>query len=323
MVLSLVEKSHRNPQELQYNQIVEGILTQKPELAEIANHCLEMGKNLSGDEYLKAEKEYFDSLEKEGKLLPKEIELKTIVPDENAPTLPSQTLRIFTERVNKGIPGESVHGTEDGRETQQTTTATGGGTENNFAKIHQNLKERGKSYDLYTDEDGENAVMIVSVAGERPSPNAGVPFTYTVYKFDKDGNILEGFPIEGLTQKATKQYKLKNHQYIENRTTDTSGVLYSFGITLPSGIRRLLDKAFTNKDDFKARTPEEIRNVIEKWADNPYWIKNHQNFIEQLGNLDYKNIEAHLKHIKNLIDEGIDPMIAFSNGYFSSADNVI
>lgn len=232
------------------------------------------------------------------------------------------------ERVNEGVnkgEGSNVPTQPIGNDVPAHSATK------NFATVHQQLVSEQRLYELYSDESGENTVMIVFVAGERPKlkdgtpdMSKGIPFTYTVYKFDKDGNVQEGFPIEGLTDKVAKRYKLKNHQTVDNRKnrkTDTSGTLNSFIIPLPSGIKRLLNKALTNKADFKASTPDEVRAVIEKWVDdNPYWIKNHQDFIDQLKNLDYENIELHLKHIKHLIDEGIDPMVAFENGYFSSSE---
>ena len=70
---SLVEKNHRVKGKLYYTQIAEGILTQKPELLKV--------------------------IDKEG-VLPSEIELRTIIPDENAFSSVKNTVLHFREKYN-------------------------------------------------------------------------------------------------------------------------------------------------------------------------------------------------------------------------------
>ena len=95
-VNGLTEVNHRIESDniCPYNQIAEGILTQKPELAQIAK---EFQKHISKGG--NADK-FFKELEKSGRL-PHEIELKTIVPDKNALIVPSDLLDVFIERTNQ------------------------------------------------------------------------------------------------------------------------------------------------------------------------------------------------------------------------------
>ena len=95
-VNGLTEANHRIESDniCPYNQIAEGILTQKPELAQIAK---EFQKHISKGG--NADK-FFKELEKSGRL-PHEIELKTIVPDKNALVVPSDLLDVFIERTNQ------------------------------------------------------------------------------------------------------------------------------------------------------------------------------------------------------------------------------
>ena len=95
-VNGLTEANHRIESDniCPYNQIAEGILTQKPELAQIAK---EFQKHISKGG--NADK-FFKELEKSGRL-PHEIELKTIVPDKNALVVPSDLLDVFIDRTNQ------------------------------------------------------------------------------------------------------------------------------------------------------------------------------------------------------------------------------
>lgn len=102
-VNGLTEANHRIESDniCLYNQIAEGILTQKPELAQIAK---EFQKHISKGG--NADK-FFKELEKSGRL-PHEIELKTIVPDKNALIVPSDLLDVFIERTNQATE-KDVH----------------------------------------------------------------------------------------------------------------------------------------------------------------------------------------------------------------------
>lgn len=100
-VNSLIPKDYNKNDQQYYYKIAEGILSQKPELAKIATDYRNFakqfqGKNLSKQEYTDAMEMFFISLEEKG-TLPKEIELRTIVPDENALLEPSSTLKLFLE----------------------------------------------------------------------------------------------------------------------------------------------------------------------------------------------------------------------------------
>ena len=103
-VSSLVEENHRD-ERLHYNQIAEGILQQSPKLAMIAKDYGEYAKNigqknLSFGLKMDALTQYFSELDESG-LLPKQIELKTIVPDENALLYPEHTLFAFLHNKDK------------------------------------------------------------------------------------------------------------------------------------------------------------------------------------------------------------------------------
>ncbi len=100
-VNSLIAKDYEKSEQQYYYKIVEGILSQKPELAQIAvdynNYAsIYAKKDLSNEEYYNAMENYFIKLEKEG-ILPPEIELKSIVPDENALINPEMTLKLFLQ----------------------------------------------------------------------------------------------------------------------------------------------------------------------------------------------------------------------------------
>ena len=77
-----------------------------------------------------------------------------------------------------------------------------------FTELTNQLSQEQKAYELYSDNAGNN-VIIISKAGERPSPSAGIPFTYEVYRFDKNGNP-SAEPLTGLSKKEADKYKLKN-----------------------------------------------------------------------------------------------------------------
>ena len=103
-VSSIVEENHRD-ERLHYNQIAEGILQQSPKLAMIAKDYGEYAKNigqknLSFGLKMDALTQYFSELDESG-LLPKQIELKTIVPDENALLYPEHTLFAFLHNKDK------------------------------------------------------------------------------------------------------------------------------------------------------------------------------------------------------------------------------
>lgn len=97
----LTEKSHRicSDDICPYNKVAEGILTQKPELAQIAKDYQKyLSEYVSGDKVRYMEK-FFEKSYASGRL-PKEIELKTIVPDENALCRQGEFLDIFLARKN-------------------------------------------------------------------------------------------------------------------------------------------------------------------------------------------------------------------------------
>lgn len=98
-VNSLVAKDYEKKGQQYYSKIVEGILSQKPELAEIANDYRKyiegfQNKNLTNEQYINVIEGYFIRLELSG-ILPQQIELKTIIPDENALPYPIKTLKLF------------------------------------------------------------------------------------------------------------------------------------------------------------------------------------------------------------------------------------
>lgn len=97
----LTEKSHRICSDAicPYSKVAEGILTQKPELAQIAKDYQKyLSEYVSGDKIQYMER-FFEKSYASGRL-PKEIELKTIVPDENALNRQGEFLDIFLARMN-------------------------------------------------------------------------------------------------------------------------------------------------------------------------------------------------------------------------------
>ena len=97
----LTEKSHRicSDDICPYSKVAEGILTQKPELAQIAKDYQKyLSEYVSGDKIQYMES-FFEKSYASGRL-PKEIELKTIVPDENALNRQGGFLDIFLARMN-------------------------------------------------------------------------------------------------------------------------------------------------------------------------------------------------------------------------------
>ena len=83
-----------------YYKVAEGILYQRPELAQIAKDYQEYTSKKGNKEIFSYIKQFFEDLENSGRL-PKEIELKTIVPDENALVRQSDLLDIFIDRLSK------------------------------------------------------------------------------------------------------------------------------------------------------------------------------------------------------------------------------
>ena len=99
---SLTETSHRIMSDdiCPYYKVAEGILYQRPELAQIAKDYQEYTSKKGNKEIVSYIKQFFEDLENSGRL-PKEIELKTIVPDENALVRQSDLLDIFIDRLSK------------------------------------------------------------------------------------------------------------------------------------------------------------------------------------------------------------------------------
>lgn len=98
---SLTEKSYRICSDYicPYNKVAEGILTQKPELAQIAKDYQKyLSEYVSGDRIRYMER-FFENLDASVRLS-KVIELKTIVPDENALNCQGELLDIFLARKN-------------------------------------------------------------------------------------------------------------------------------------------------------------------------------------------------------------------------------
>lgn len=100
-VENLTEKSYRNSGELNYYKLAEGILRQKPELYQIVNmyesYINVYANNTSPEELIQKRKEFFEMIERKG-YFPKEVELKTIVPEENALISPKKTCKILHEK---------------------------------------------------------------------------------------------------------------------------------------------------------------------------------------------------------------------------------
>ena len=99
---SLTETSHRIMSDdiCPYYKVAEGILYQRPELAQIAKDYQEYTSKKGNKEIVSYIKQFFEDLENSGRL-PKEIDLKTIVPDENALVSQSNLLDIFIDRLSK------------------------------------------------------------------------------------------------------------------------------------------------------------------------------------------------------------------------------
>lgn len=86
-----------------YGQIVEAILTQKPELAGIAKIYQDLDSKCRTwlDDYedvIKKQEQFFKDLNCKG-ILPKEITLRTVIPDKNAFLEPWNTLEVFLSRT--------------------------------------------------------------------------------------------------------------------------------------------------------------------------------------------------------------------------------
>lgn len=98
-VSSLVDENYRDDN-LHYNQIAEGILKQMPKLAMIAKDYNDYAQDIgikyqnNPEKIFPALNQYFKELDESG-LLPQQIELKTIIPDENALLYPEHTLKAF------------------------------------------------------------------------------------------------------------------------------------------------------------------------------------------------------------------------------------
>ena len=94
-VEKLIPSEYYKPNEPQYYKIAEGILTQKPELAKLAeiyqNYCEDCGKY--PQDSIKMMESFWNSLDKYG--FSKDVKLKTIIPDENALLNPGDTLIAF------------------------------------------------------------------------------------------------------------------------------------------------------------------------------------------------------------------------------------
>jgi len=100
-VKKLIVQEYRQNQP-QYAQIAEAIMIQKPELAQIAKFYTELNAKWNtwlddSNDVIRKQKQFFDTLDQKG-ILPKEIELKTMVPDQNALLNPNDTLNLFLLR---------------------------------------------------------------------------------------------------------------------------------------------------------------------------------------------------------------------------------
>lgn len=80
-----------------YYKLAEGILIQKPELAQIAKTYKQYMAKRGNKDIETNINEFFNNLEK-SRQLPKQIELRTVVPDENALMRQDKLLDIFLER---------------------------------------------------------------------------------------------------------------------------------------------------------------------------------------------------------------------------------
>lgn len=101
MVENLTEKNHRNSGELNYYKLAEGILRQKPELNVIVNmyksYINIYANNTSAEALIQKRQEFFEMIEQKG-YFPKEVELRTIVPDKNALFSPQKTCQVLSEK---------------------------------------------------------------------------------------------------------------------------------------------------------------------------------------------------------------------------------
>lgn len=96
----LTEITHRvNSDDIcPYYKLAEGILVQKPELGQIAQTYKQYMAKRGNKDIETYINEFFNNLEK-SRQLPKQIELRTVVPDENALMRQDKLLDIFLERV--------------------------------------------------------------------------------------------------------------------------------------------------------------------------------------------------------------------------------
>lgn len=98
MVENLTERSHRNKGELNYYKLAEGILRQKPELYEVVrmyqSYINVYANNMSAEKLIQKRQEFFEKMEQRG-ILPKAVELRTIVPDKNALLSPQKTCQVL------------------------------------------------------------------------------------------------------------------------------------------------------------------------------------------------------------------------------------
>lgn len=100
-VEKLTEKNHRNSNETNYYKLAEGILMQKPQLYDIVNlyrsyiniRC----KDVDPETAIRYKQHFLDELDTTG-MLPHKVELKTIVPDDNALSSPARTCEIICEQ---------------------------------------------------------------------------------------------------------------------------------------------------------------------------------------------------------------------------------
>ena len=188
----------------------------------------------------------------------------------------SSVEKVVNEGVNEGskldektnvVLENSVEEAVISEETKPQNSATTPGSSEiqTFAEISNDFAKNHKSYELYSDNDGNNVVMIVAVAGERPHAAAGIPFTYEVYRFDKDGNQIAE-PLRGLSEKEAKKYQLENKQFVDKRVSDNSGTLNSFIIPLPKKIRELLfnDKKIKEESKSFESQIQELENNLAK-----------------------------------------------------------
>ena len=101
MVENLTERNHRNKGELNYYKLAEGILRQKPELYEVVrmyqSYINVYSNNMSAEKLIQKRQEFFEKMEQRG-ILPKAVELRTIVPDKNALVSPQKTCQVLYDK---------------------------------------------------------------------------------------------------------------------------------------------------------------------------------------------------------------------------------